>query len=136
MTKQMSILLRENIVDEGLRDWIIPDFSTTNENGRITSSIIMMATLKAYFNYQFMLLCGIPRVTLLGEKADWKKLVSKIDRLKKYGPETTQWSELLRPVLVRFASSFDSPNSDATKAFWQRIAHEKGGGSGPDKLSG
>lgn len=73
---------------------------------------------------------------MLGEKADWEKLLSKIDKLKEYGPETTQWHSLLVPVLSRFITSFDSPDSDSTKQFWQRIAHRRGGGSMEPQLSG
>ena len=86
------------------------------------------SALQKYFLYSFCLLCGIPSVKLLGEKVDWEKLLSKVDKLKEYGPETTQWHSLLVPVLSRFITSFDSPDSDSTKQFWQRIAHRRGGG--------
>ncbi|KAI9719224.1 MAG: hypothetical protein M1812_003554 [Candelaria pacifica] len=136
MSNQMGILLEENIIDPQLRNWLIPDFSTTTENDKVVSSIIMMATLKSYFKYRFVTLCGIPKVTLLGHKSDWQKLLEKIHKLKDYGPETCQWHELLVPVLSRFVHSFESPNSDATKHFWQRIAHRRDGGSGVPTLSG
>ncbi len=44
MSKEMGRVLKENVVDKGLRDWIIPDFSTSTENDRVVSSVIMMVS--------------------------------------------------------------------------------------------
>ena len=98
----------------------------------------MMATLQAYFDYRFCLGCGIPYVTLLGEKSDWEQIVQRIEKLKEYGPETTAWYRLLKPVVTRFARSFDEGVADSTenREFWNRVAHWQGGGSGPSYLSG
>ena len=46
MARQMTTLIDENIVDPTLREWILPNFSTTTVNDIIVSSIVMMATLK------------------------------------------------------------------------------------------
>jgi hypothetical protein len=46
MARQMTNLIDVNIVDPALREWILPDFSTTTVNDVTVSSIIMMATLK------------------------------------------------------------------------------------------
>jgi hypothetical protein len=46
MARQMTNLIDENIVDPALREWILPDFSTTTVNDVTVSSIVMMATLK------------------------------------------------------------------------------------------
>ncbi|CAM6123541.1 unnamed protein product [Calypogeia fissa] len=97
---------------------------------------MMMATLKAYFSYGCSLTCGLPAVTLLGEKADWEKLLAKVDKLPSYGEQTAQWHALLKPVLGGFVRSFEEPDSQGTKDFWQKIAHYSGGGSGPTYLSG
>ena len=35
------------VVDKELKEWILPDFSTTRENDTVVSSVLMMATLKA-----------------------------------------------------------------------------------------
>ena len=138
MAKQMTQLIEENIVDPSLRPWIIPNFTTTSDTDVVVSSVVMMATLQAYFDYRFVLLCGIPRVTLLGEKNDWEQIVHRIEKLKEYGPETTAWYRLLKPVVTRFARSFDEGEADSTdnREFWNRVAHWQGGGSGPSYLSG
>jgi hypothetical protein len=114
----------------------MPDFSTTTENDVIVSSIVMMATLKVYFSYTVGLTCGLPGVTLLGEKADWENLLVRIEKLNSYGEQAKQWHSLLKPVLAQFVRSFDEPNSERTSDFWQSLAHHSGGGSGPTYLSG
>jgi Domain of unknown function (DUF4419) len=37
----------EQIADKELKEWILPDFSTTTENDTIVSSMLMMATLQS-----------------------------------------------------------------------------------------
>ncbi|KAK7032413.1 hypothetical protein VNI00_013161 [Paramarasmius palmivorus] len=136
LARMMTGELRRNVKDSSLCDWILPDFSTTTLNDTVVSSVVMMATLQKYFSYEFGLTCGIPKVTLEGEKADWEKLLARIDKLKEYGDETTRWENLLRPVLSRFVSAFDTPNSQENLDFWQRVAHFDGGGSGPTYVCG
>ena len=134
--KDITNLLEQNIVDASLREWIIPDFSTTNPSDKTIASALMMGALKTYFTYKLTLRCGIPSVTLLGTRSDWATLTSKLENLKSYGPETAQWYALLHPILTRFVHSFDAPNDPDTITFWQQIAHFKAGGSGPSYYSG
>lgn len=63
-------------------------------------------------------LCGIPSVTLEGEKADWERLYKRLERLPELGPEPEQWAAMLRPILRRFVEAFDG-NPDV--AFWERV---------------
>ncbi|KAJ7800083.1 hypothetical protein B0H14DRAFT_3786631 [Mycena olivaceomarginata] len=122
IARAMAGLAEENVVDPELRAWATPDFTTTTDNDRTVSAVLLMATLKKYFQYMIMLAgCGIPRVTLEGERSDW---------LKEYGLETTAWYHLLRPVLTRFVAAFDDPMSVMNVDFWQRVAHYQPGGSG------
>ena len=154
MAWQMTTLIDENIVDPTLRDWILPDFSTTTITDCTVSAIVMMATMKVssndaiyspssddsfrkgYFKYTFALRCGIPHVTLEGEKKDWEKILTRLEKLKEYGDETTAWYHLLVPVVSRFVGAFDDPNSRKNLKFWQKVAHHEGGGSGPTWISG
>ncbi|KAF9354054.1 hypothetical protein BGX26_008129 [Mortierella sp. AD094] len=133
---QMGKLIQENVVDPRLREWIMPDFSTTTADDKIISSVIMMSTLKKYFGYAMVKKCGLPAVTLLGEKGDWENMLQRIERLTEYGEATAQWRDLLRPVLSGFVETFNNPNGVETKDFWQNIADYRPGGSGPTYLSG
>ncbi|KAF9314568.1 hypothetical protein BG003_004050 [Podila horticola] len=137
MATQMGELIQEHVVDPSLHKWITPDFTTTTADDEIISSVIMMSTLKNYFNYSFAcVLCGLPAVTLFGEKGDWENLLCRIEKLQEYGAETTQWYNLLKPVVTGFIETFNNPNAADTNDFWQRIAHQSRGGSGPTYLSG
>lgn len=78
-----------------------------------------MATLKQYFEYVFMLDgCGIPRVTLEGERSDWVDILGRLEKLKEYGIETIAWYYLLRPVIARFVAALDDPTSAENMDFW------------------
>lgn len=46
LSREMTRLIDENIVDKTLREWILPQFSTTTLLDTTASCIIMMATLK------------------------------------------------------------------------------------------
>lgn len=130
----MSKKLEENINDPSLRKWIMPAFTTTTKDDQAVAAVLMMATLQKYFSFACMLDCGLPSVTLLGEKSDWEEIAKRAERLPTFGKEPTQWYALLKPVLSRFVTSFDAPDSEETKDFWQKIAHYSSGGSGPTYL--
>ncbi|KAH0826953.1 hypothetical protein J3R83DRAFT_4611 [Lanmaoa asiatica] len=136
MARQMTELMQEHIIDVSLREWIMPSFTTTTEVDRSISAIVMMGTMKEYFSYGFCLCCGIPRVTLEGEKSDWEEVLRRLEGLKKYGVETNAWYHLLRPIISRFVTAYDDPTSAENLDFWSKVAHRSGGGSGPTWLSG
>ncbi|KAL8694063.1 MAG: hypothetical protein Q9218_001241 [Villophora microphyllina] len=134
--KQMGELIEKNVVDPELRRWMMPAFTTTTMTDKVIASVLLMGTTQKYFDFRCTLLCGLPSVTLLGDKADWELILTRLGKLKGYGEEPTQFFELLHPVISRFVQSFDSPASDDTVDFWQRIAHFSYGGSGPSYWSG
>ncbi|KAJ7753299.1 hypothetical protein B0H14DRAFT_3096743 [Mycena olivaceomarginata] len=130
LAREMADLIEKNVVDPSLRAWALPDFSTTTANDTTVGSIVLMATLKAYFEYTFCdIVCGIPRVTLEGEKADWEKILQRLEKLKEFGLETMAWYHLLVPVISRFVQVFDDPDA------WKCCAFEPGG-CGPSHYSG
>ncbi|KAF9525539.1 hypothetical protein CPB83DRAFT_885559 [Crepidotus variabilis] len=138
MAKEMTDEIDKNLVDKNLKDWVLPNFSTTTDNDTIICAVLMMSTLKSYFSYKFSLMCGLPSVTLLGHKCDWESLFSRLDKLETFGNEPTAFATLLRPILRRFVNAFtraegnESPDID----FWSHICHYNSGGSGTDYLSG
>ncbi|KAK6532584.1 hypothetical protein TWF281_006767 [Arthrobotrys megalospora] len=133
---RMGELIEENVIDPELRTWLLPNFTTTEENDRIVSSVLMMATLQSYFAYGMQLACGLPGVTMLGEKSDWEALLQKVDKFETFGEETTFFAKLLRPILKRFVMCFDDPESQESKDFWQTVVSRHGGGSGPRYIGG
>jgi len=133
--KRISVLLERNVVDKGLREWMMPAFTTTTDNDVVVGSILMMGAMKKYFTYKCRTGCGIPSVRLLGEKADWEKMSARLEKLLTFGEEPAQWYKLLKPILSRFIASFDNPEAEVVLFFWNRIAHYKGG-SGSKYFSG
>jgi hypothetical protein len=92
----------------------------------------MLATFKKFFTYRSQTGCGFPSVTLLGEKPDWQNMRQRLDLLpsEKYGPEITVWAKLLVPILDRFVSTCDNPDSSDLKSFYLSVAHSSPNKSG------
>jgi hypothetical protein len=132
----MTGLLQQNVVDPELRSWIMPAFSTTTETDTIIASIVMMASLQKYFDFKCRVCCGIPSVTLLGEKADYELILQRLDKLRSYGEEPTLFANLLTGILKRFVQSFDDPKGVDVLDFWNRIVTAWHMGSGMDYYSG
>ncbi|KAF4556854.1 Hypothetical protein D9617_1g087360 [Elsinoe fawcettii] len=130
-TKEMD----KYICDPELRTWVMPDFTTTTESDRAVAAVLMMGSLKSYFKCYAELSCGLPSVTLLGERSDWETMLEKVEKLAVLGPEPTRFMTFLQPILRRFVATFDSQPSPDILDFWHRIA-DRTGGSGPRFLSG
>ncbi|KAF9525533.1 hypothetical protein CPB83DRAFT_546657 [Crepidotus variabilis] len=138
LAQQLTRNIEKKILDKTLRDWILPDFSTTRANDTAICAILMMSALKSYFTYEIRLRCGIPSITLNGSKEDWSSVVLRLDKLASFGQEPAAFAELLRPVLLRFVQAFDKNELGEVQDidFWSKICHVATGGSGPPHLSG
>lgn len=132
----MTEEIEKNVIDPELRAWMLPDFTTTTSSDTVVAAILMMGSMQKYFSYSMFLMCGLPSVTLLGEREDWEKLVKRLSKIPTFGKEPAKFASLLEPVLKRFVASFDDPTSPALREFWNQCAHHVGGGSGPTYLSG
>ncbi|KAK0609704.1 hypothetical protein B0T17DRAFT_501269 [Bombardia bombarda] len=113
--------IQQKVKTSWLLDWIQPRFTTSTENDGMVANVLMMGLMKTYFNYEGGIICGLPSVTLEGTKADWERLLSKLDRLPLFGTDPTGYRDRLAPILTRFVSSFDAPDSAETKSFWRSI---------------
>lgn len=129
-------MIEENIVDAELKEWMIPAFSTTEEKDRVVASVLMMGSMQNYFSYKCRIECGLPSVTLLGEKSDWEMILGRLEKLSSLGEEPALFERLLKPVVQRFVRSFDEPVAKEVLEFWGQIAHHISGGSGPSYYSG
>lgn len=133
--RKMSWLLKRDAGDLQMRDWVTPNFTTTRITDRAIASILMVGVLKKGFVYANHSECGIPSVTLLGEKMDWVKILRRLEALKMLGGEPRQWYHLIQPVLNRFIKTFDRPDSDEVVDFWERMIH-RDSRSGTETISG
>ncbi|PTB52524.1 hypothetical protein M431DRAFT_496852 [Trichoderma harzianum CBS 226.95] len=138
LARAFADLIERNVIDPNFKSWMLPNFSTTTSEDVTTAAVVMMATVKEYFEYIAKGGCGFPSVTLLGERADWVKLVEKVAKIATYGEELSVWSSLLTKVAEKMVETFDKPDSQTTKDFWMRAVHHTGkDGSGTVKsLSG
>ncbi len=124
---QIAGLIEKNIVDPELRQWITPQFSTTTQQDVIVASIALMGTMQAYFTYRESICCGIPSVTLLGEKEDYESLLGRIEKLRQYGTEPAAFCTILKPIFQAFVRTFDEPEHDEVREFWKNICAFRGG---------
>ena len=83
--------MQEQILDKDLRDWVMPEFTTTTENDRVVASVAFMGAMSAYFDYGGKTGCGLQSVTLMGEQEDWEVILRKLEKVKTLGDEPTQW---------------------------------------------
>jgi len=134
--KKMTSLIEKNIIDPELREWILPEFTTTTAQDEVIASILMMCSMQKYFSFLCRILCGIPSVTLLGEKADYEKLLYKLEKLSSFGDEPHQFGTLLKPVIRKMIRTFEDPSDSAVIDFWQRILDVNNQMSGTTIYSG
>lgn len=136
LSLEMSQKIAENIKDSSVREWIIPNFSTTTNTDRVVGAMVLMASMKTYFDYKFKLCCGLPSVTMLGTEADWIDVANRAKKLIDYDNNQgfmKTWYALLEPVLNNFVSSIQGkPNLE----WWNQCCTSLTGGSGPHYLSG
>lgn len=138
IARQMSKEIQSSVRDPDLEAWIMPDFTTTTETDRAVAAVLMMGAMQKYFSYGACLTCGIPSVTLLGEREDWEKICHRLNKISEFGDEPTTFAELLRPILRNFIATFDSKPAPSAEVldFWSKVADRRSGGSGPSYLSG
>ncbi|KAF2661899.1 hypothetical protein K491DRAFT_710326 [Lophiostoma macrostomum CBS 122681] len=115
--------IQERVKTDWLLEWIMPNFSTSTEDDTMTANVLMMGLMQHYFDFTASIICGLPSVTLLGEKADWQSLLAKLDRLPAFGDQPASYATQLEPIISRFVRSFDDPDSEETKGFWNTIVH-------------
>ncbi|KAM6478321.1 hypothetical protein HDV62DRAFT_400799 [Trichoderma sp. SZMC 28011] len=117
--------IQQRVKTDWLLDWIMPDFTTSDDNDGLTATVLMMGLMQHYFEFSGGITCGLPEVTLLGERDDWVKLLGKLDRLREWGEEPADYADRLRPILTRFVLTWDEPDSDEVKDFWKNIVRSQ-----------
>ncbi|KAI0780155.1 hypothetical protein C8Q74DRAFT_1316519 [Fomes fomentarius] len=133
IARQFSQKVQEHVVDSTLVEWILPDFTTSTVHDMTICSIALMSTMKSYFDWRCGITCGLPSVTLEGERADWERLYNRLNRLPELGDEPAQWAAMLRPIVYRFVKAFDG---EPDLVFWSHIVNRVDRLCGYDMLSG
>lgn len=91
IAEDFSIKINEElkkILGEELIDILTPEFTTTTNDSKIVCKISIMDAFKKFFNYKMVLCgCGIPYLILEGTSEDYRKIISKAKKLRKYDLE-------------------------------------------------
>lgn len=139
MCKNMTEQISSNIKDPSIKDWVIPNFSTTTPTDKVVGAVVLMSSMKSFFSYKFTLCCGLPKVTLEGVEEDWVELQNRAKRLLEFDNSTIgighmqKWYKMLAPILQHFTDSVrGKPDID----WWSRVCTNIGNGSGQRWLSG
>lgn len=133
--RDMAAKMQESIIDNEVKNWILPNFTTTTENDITVASFIMMSSMQQYFSFSLSSACEIPNITLEGELKDWESILTRVQRFKKYDDKILNaWCDMLIPIIEEFCNAMtEKINAD----FWSKICHLNGsGGSGTSYLSG
>ena len=131
-------LVKGNMVDGEMVEWLMPGFSTTSEHDRATAAMVVLGVVKQFFSYVVTDGCGFPSVTLEGERSDWADLVGRVGRFAMFGEEAGEWARCLGKAVEGMLGSFDRPEDEQVKEFWMKACHSAGAeGSGEAaRLSG
>lgn len=112
--------------------WMNEEFSTTDNVDKFVRKSAMLASQKAYYRYESMLMCWFPEIVILGELEEWNKLKDVVNSMPTYDAQMKEWQNKLVMVIDKFIAC---DNSD--EEFWQAPFTCTGGGSGsPDSYTG
>ncbi len=141
--REIARVLGEHIQDPALRAWVTPSFSTTTLADRAVAAALFLGAMQTEKGSggAGMAGGGLPSVTLLGEVADYRAMLQRVDMLERLrGEEPRDLARLLRPVLRHMVATFELGATQRTVSFWSRMAYKDkpsaGDGSGRTVLAG
>lgn len=104
------------------------NFSTTSQESRVVSQLVLMDSMKKYFEYTFVSLCGIPEFKILGKKEDWQEIKQRISKLRELIEDLNIWYDQLDKIVDKFIEIYDN---EIDLPFWNQIYKVQGGSGGP-----
>lgn len=107
-------------VGDSLVSILTSDFSTSTLTTRTASQITVMASMKAYFNYEAVITCGIPKVFLEGTPDDWQRVIDGAQFLRRY--ELDWWVDEMLPVLKKIKRASEG---EVDKRFWRNMYKQR-----------
>jgi len=130
--QRMTQLIKEDMKMD-LKSIMTNPFSNTTTIEQAVFDCTLMDSVKNYYDYRAVLLCGIPRVTLRGSVADFQDVIDRLQRLRTMFSDFDWWIDSLIPHIEKMkASAAGHPDID----WWQKICHRVGGGSDITVLAG
>ena len=117
--------IRGYIGDQNYNSMIL-QFSTTTPVTQAAQEVALMDCMKSYFDYLARTMCGIPQITLEGERNDWQIVLDKANDLAKY--DFGWWTGELTILLQEFVNVWDGK---VDLDFWDSFVNDNGGSGGP-----
>ncbi len=103
-------------VKKNFHSFFVPTFSTTTREIKTAYEITLMHSFKKAFTYVGESGCGIPSITLTGNRHDWVSIQSRLGMLTELG--MNDWRLELEPIIAEFISVYDGK---INTEFWQNI---------------
>lgn len=109
----------KNYTGEELTNTLQPNFTTTSPTSLSVGQLTIMSAMKEYFDYHvIMCICSFPYIVVEGTAEDWKKIIEKIEVLKKFNLQ--EWVNKLTPILSKI---LDTKNGNIDYDFWKNMIH-------------
>lgn len=87
---EMLIKALEGKIPSKMLEYIFPIFSTNTEMSNIANYTAFLDMVSPYYNYG-MLLCGIPKIKILGTNQDWTSLMFILEKIRTIIPEFQEY---------------------------------------------
>ena len=137
-------MLTNSIKDPKFAEMFTTSYSTTTPLLSTVSNMLLMNTLKEYFSYSMVCMCGIPSIYMGGSQKDWIKLKDFYNYMKGFFKitELKDWfthMDIIMNMFIEMRLLSESGTVDATdkmKKMWSRVITYIPYGSGGDQLLG
>lgn len=120
--------LREK-VGEAASGLFLPGFSTTTPEVEAALLVAFMDVVSPYYQFKWLSLCGIPRIRLEGEAADWQRIAEHTEALSRRFHGLRGWFADLLPVVREIAGTAAGRTPD--QRFWSSLYKWDSGSGGP-----
>lgn len=117
----------KRLMKPGIHEKLVASFSTTGIIEKAANEIVLLETVKSFFDYGMRTKCYIPVIVQEGTPEDWSLMVNKVQGLEDI-PGISKWLNVLMPVISKMASSASGKDE---KSFWKEWYKLKGGSGGP-----
>lgn len=105
-------------------EMFLPEFTTTTFQASMAFKAAFADAMSPYYDYS-MLLCGFPKVKLLGEEKDWDKIIDNIEEFQVI-IELPNYFEKVIELAGKIKKNISNPDKD----FWNTMFSLKKCGSG------
>jgi hypothetical protein len=116
-------------LEEEMSPLLLGKFSTSTERDLAVTALTIMDVYKSYFEFSMTTMCGIPEITLQGEKEDWEQLKNRVEGILGRFDDVGFWTDHLYPILDQFIAATGQNKID--EEFWKSLYKIEGGSGGP-----